>query len=1270
MELDMSDVDLPEDYLSPRSKVARMLADIDEAPTPSPSPLKQASLRNTPDDNAQSRAVTDSLTRSRGQRSSPVTVSDDGSPTRPIGRAARRMLNQGHISDDELYSATPAKTRQSRHVTPAHLATASARLTVDRSPGLFVSPARSQDSDNLLDNPLSRPSRLAELVAAKRNERLARENATKRRSASASTSPARVSSDLPDEIVEDAADSARDANLEKILSDAARPTRKASKKAMRDMERETQRLAREQALAHQMKTKKKFTNTDLFARLNFRQAANQQDTNAPSSSAPNSDGVEAEERAPREPLSTPPSSPPTPWDTQKALVERGALARMVPVREDSISSLTNMPLDDDNDEFPEAHDLMRSSQHFRATQQPAQVSPSKAHTSRMRAKLRQLKAQQEDSDEEIDIIQPMPAHLKVFDRVKPVSKRGEVRSKAIHALKHLAHLTHDTATARGKKALKPVVATTTVNAQLIATAKAQARQAQQERLAELQAKGIVVMSAEEQEKEHDQFENLLEKARQEAEDLRKQEKAARRKQGDESKILASDDESEDEDWHESGSEDEEADVENEMIDEAAEESASDEESVHDDGDDELALDGTTAPLETPAGPKATRKPRIILEDDEDDDADPSASNTVSAPQEDDPFAAFGFDAMDGPDLMSPTQAFAATMQTPTQWTQGAHAARFHSTFEQPPRPTFGQVTSQDFLDDTASQLVPASQLQEHTQAINLDWETQLPETPITEAKSANMMETPGWEPSQDAGLPSPWTAARRGNLYIPHDEEHETQSTVPVRISESPEADAPRNRGRLTRGFRIVDSDDEEIAAPVKKSKNAFNEMQQRRMQTMNATDRAAAEKEMRDMMDDQAEESEDEYAGLGGDDSNMIAHENEEDRAAIDDSNIEINERDMQKFYADRQRAADEEATSKLFKDITTGALRRRQGVGWELDEDEDELAARRRQIRQREEARKRRLLLQDDNVKGLLEGRGNSKGREAFLRTIGDDDNQDDFLETMVPAVEESQQGSQPADGALREISNNKRPLELSQADLPQAKIRRTREDEGAFSRPTSMLQVRQSLSFLLDEPHSIIEPELPQEETTFDSQYDDDDPVGKESFRDNDGGYAPDLVRIQSQEMPPPPLPTDRLPAAQRRTPAKPAVIDRLSLRRGSSSSSSTSSMGWSAWSTGTTATSKAPSLLRRATSNLSASSNTNERGVSYSNANANDRGVSIGSARTGGSKKSSLAYQSRAQERKAIGQRAEKKKEENRRKVAEIRRQQGGALVNGIKSGQWE
>ncbi|KAK3719205.1 hypothetical protein LTR37_004424 [Vermiconidia calcicola] len=1321
-----------EEPLTPRSKVARMLSDIDRdidgAPTPSP-PQNNVGRAREADTGAKS--ATSRLHPASKQTSSlhgdPEKSSEQQSDSdsddlldavrRPRGRAARRMLGAEKSSppkqlsspnllddEDELYSATPVKRRakpsSAPHSSPA----------IGQGNGLFVSPAKSsgrndESDEELPSNPFGSKDKLAELVAQKRAERLAREAEEKERQHT-------TSSDLPDGYLEDSQDRNADPEIEKIMSDASRPARKASKRALLEMERETQRMARQQALAHQMKVKKKFTTNDLFAKFNFRRPGQtdvspqhhptEGDTTA--SSAPNSDGVE---QRLKHPVSTPPSSPPTPLDRQKALVEKGALSKLIPVREDSLASLIEA---DEHEELPDMADVLRSSQ---LAKSPRVALAEETPINKKGLKLAKLGKKavvpvDNTSDDELDIVPSLPPHLRAFEKVNGAARSGRpTDSKAIHNLKHLSHI-HAMEHAIPKKGSRPSVNPKALESQLRKRAKDQARQQQLERINELRSKGIEVQSEEQREQEAEVFENLLEKARTDAVQLRDAEKAARREAGGEAAAQLSDDEEEDEDYVGSDSEDdkmEEGEDEheqekNELVDEAAEESEEDEEAdVSDEGelleqdDEEIAqpetasqdLSSQTNEDPTRSAGRKPRKSRIVMdEDDEEPDreSDTAVANVNQSQPNDDPFAAFGFGAADpGNLLLSPTQAFNATMQTPTQATQ-------EDSFDilrriAPPSlsslpPTMPDLDTQ--IDEYSNLgFVAGSQVPE-SQRVNLNWETQPPETPshaAMERGASALNETPGWEPTQDRGLPSPWSAAPKLN-------HHDTQSTVRLRVSESPApSQAVPKRGRLgRRRVPILDDSDDELATPASslrlEKRDAFREMAQRRKEALTAAEKVDVDKEMRQMMDEQAEESEDEYAGLGGDD--FVAPETDQDREMIDSSNVDVNERELAAHFAERQRVRDEEETSKLYKDLTTGVLRRKMGANtFDLDEDEDELVARRRQMRQLEEAKKRKALLKDENIATLAEGR-QSKGKDAFLKAIADDDDdgEDDVVELSEGEEHSPQatqddstqsQSQQPVSAPLRETSGNKRRLAEDETvgDRPPAKQRRTQVS--AFKRPISLMEVQESVSFLLDEPHvpAALGPtalelssdsEVENQEQEQSNASDEEDEFEKESSCLNDGGFAPNSVSMDAKSMPPP-----RMPASQRRTALKPAVVDRLSLKRASSSGTD-NALGRTAWAAGpATGGFKAPSLLRRATTNTTASAN--DRGVTTSTGMSRENS---GGMKMGGSKKSSLAYQARAEERKAIVEASAKRREENTARIAQLRRN-SSALSKGL-TGRFE
>jgi mediator of replication checkpoint protein 1 len=1182
------------------------------------------------------------------------------------------------------------------------------------------------DDEQLPTNLFRDKQRFAELVARKRAEREAREaeaaEKSERSRAESGQSPLQL---LEDDVQIVDTEEAQDATIDRIMSDATQPTRKASKKALLEIERETQRMARQQALAHQMKVKKKFTMNDLLARFDNAPAAHPSTLTVPledtsASSALNSDA--SEPQSVRSRRDTPPSSPPTPLDRQRALVERGALSKLMPARQDSLASLVQDG--EGGDELLDTTELLSSA---RKAKSPCAVAKEAAKPGLQLARLGKISAFDSDgasSDDELEIVHQGVNLHRIFDQARTRTRKQNTDSRAIHTLKHLSHIGADSnrVSRRGTKSSKPTVLPHVLEAQLRARAQEQARMQQAERVAELKARGIVILSAEDRDKEAEDLENLLDRARQDALKLRKAERSGLGTNEDgEITNVPSDDEEEDEDYDGSEVDDEvESDgQENELIDAVA---AEDEEDEDDSGDEAegsvvskddvvepaLAVASEQSDDEEPVQPiqkrqhtARQRKSRIVLDDDEDEhiSADQGTrSQTPASPVRTpaDPFAAFGFGNFNpGSSLMSPTQAFHATMQTPSQLTQQDSM----DVFRRLAPPTFSSVPpvpsalGDQTQNESQANIVAASQVP-NSQQIQLPLETLAPETPISKTKRSEPMPsivTPGWEPTQDDGLPNLWQATanlRREDTFDSIPELASTQDTVPIRIAESP---APARMTRLVRGQRrglIADESDEETEQLLEESsKNAFREMNRRRKEALTAAERMEAEAQAKNMMDEQADESDDEYAGLGGDD--YVAPETEQDHDIIDSSHIEVDEQALAAHYAERQRIEDEANANKLLKDLTTGALRRKQANMFDLDEDEADLALRRRQIRQQEEARRRRLLLQDDSIADLAQGK-HSKGKDAFLKAIADDDDDGELDDDDMPEVEDNDDQAEVAstpennpasqlDKAtepLREISGNKRRREDSTAERLPATKRRTQVS--AFRAPTSLLEIKESLSFLLEEPNALVtvpataEADSGNEDNGEDEANgsdndsgDDVDEVEAEKARQNDGGFAPDRAM-----MPPP----ARLPATQRRTAAN-AVIDRLSMKR-SASNADAPSNGPSAWASSLTSVGSlhgVPSLLRRATTNIAFSAN--ERGVTTSNGSSslsreNSSGSNAGGVKMGGSKKSSLAYQARAEERRMIVEAGVRQRAENTKRIAEMRRSAGGVLQGRGFGGSFE
>ena len=268
----------------------------------------------------------------------------------------------------------------------------------------------------------------------------------------------------------------------------------------------------------------------------------------------------------------------------------------------------------------------------------------------------------------------------------------------------------------------------------------------------------------------------------------------------------------------------------------------------------------------------------------------------------------------------------------------------------------------------------------------------------------------------------------------------------------------------------------------------------------------------------------------------------------------------------------------SKLYKDITTGALRRKRGAVDDLDlYDEEDAAARRREAKRREFARMRRELLKDEAVSKIAE----NKKKEAFLKSMEERDEADEDigdsndLEMTSDSASQSQQvrNANHVDrvSAMRAMPSQ-RPLGLSAANVinrPPPPQDVAEKLEASARKPSTVVELRKQISFLLEEPDSqksapdLVDPD--EENCTPDAYFDLDRhlrPAVEDEHQEAETGLADFVVASigddgEKSKAPfkKPQLPTwTRPPASERRT--KSNVVNRLALLRQASSCSSSS------------------------------------------------------------------------------------------------------------------
>ncbi|KAG5979100.1 hypothetical protein E4U55_005564 [Claviceps digitariae] len=1183
------------------------------------------------------------------------------------------------------------------------------------SPGLFVSsPVRpspsksigeSEDSDN--DLPALKSDRFKMLVERKRQERLAREAAEEARKAEQWAQQEKLTSEM-DQLASDDGDDGGITDDEggRRLTQGVRPTRKASRKAIEEMNRETQRMARNMQLAHEAKTKKKISKQSLFQRFNYKPAGHVEPEPEPrthSSSRPTTPHSDVEMNA--NDAATPPSSPPALMEISSRIAATTDTVVPTALSTESVRDCAAQLCKGNKPGSPRA-----------TADEPGQpqqdLSPDQKQkqnqTRRVRVRLPVLPINSVtlDSDDELQITTTTKNKLDVlFDSI-PSKTTSE--SHSIHALRALAQVKSP-----GKERLrKPDQSRMTpgeLQAHLHFKARQQAKMERERRLELLRGQGIVVQTAAEREKQEQEVEDLVAKARQEAHKIRETEKdEARRlrKMNGEADPLAWDD-SEDEEYQDAADEDADADAAeldvsgseddemedaedeleqddhaagNALFDDEADSAASEREhgEAQEDEDEDEEMAARPAPRQ-----RRARMITTVLSDDEGGvDVTPkpnklatqvtpagarvgslSAPNSVlrSAKKTFIP----GFPVR-GPAGLGLTQIFAGTMDASqtSDFAGNDPTQSMMPDFEHFPDSNFS-ATADEPMEEIIIDSQPRQDSLTATQAVQFNLsQSQMHGlgSLINDGMQTQMSE--GIELSQDMGLQQ-HTPLRERYIEPPF-------STIETLMAEKQDdeqdmtiQDSPLVRkGRLYRRMNLSTtagpSEEEEASVPSTKV-DAFKALQgaaaakkmQSRKKPPTANDFDRKKSKAKDMVEEQAEESEDEYAGVGGADGEDSDNESQgsvEDM--IDDAaGNDVDGRKLAAFYADRERARDEQQVEKLFKDITKGMLRRKRGADFDLSDSDSDGEARKR-MKRRQFAKMQKALFADERVKKIAEDPGN----QAFLRSIedhGSDLDEMDLLDgldspSQAQADADTQQ-SQDNDKDRTEQDGNtiipnsqfthvNKPLgELVSENRPPAHLRRTKNGR----KPSNIGQVRETLSSLLEEPHGSV---IPATEAGSDSEEEESRSTNKEN-------------------LPPPPR---RLPAHLHSAPT--TIINRIGLKRqcSSSSSSSSSSSTRMAFTTAATSSSfKVPALLRRATTNSSLGNTSSGSSAAIAAGSTSTSTASgFGEAakiKKGAGKKSGIGGFAREKETRVLLRESERRREERKVRGAEKRIGMVGGLL---------
>ncbi|KAG9252106.1 MRC1-like domain-containing protein [Emericellopsis atlantica] len=1170
------------DPLTPRTKIRNLLAAMGsksdnqdatyEAQSPSKQPTATASESSAESD---SDANSDEEIRPRGRlaarmqaaavkvsKESPIgspsqaKTSSRGSPPKDLDQ----VDDDNHSDEDlpvlprRLYRKMPRESTPEPAATEGHVRS--------NSPGLFVSspaqpsPAKSAQLDSDEELPATKSDRFKALVERKRAEARAREAADEARKAERRAMQEKLASEISQLESDDGSGSGglTDDEGGRRLTQENRTSRKASKKAIEDINRETQRMQRSMQLAQEAKTRKKISKSSFLERFNIKPTAAPEPKVSSSSrpGSPEGDDVDMENDG------TPPSSPP-PADAPK---DKAPVETLVP---------------SDDEDLPDLASVIASQDKGKGKAMATSEVTEPTKKKQIRVKLPMSLGQNMvmlDSDDELEIVRPEK------DTTATLASNVVPKNQVPGPLQIIQALSRPKSPQRGnvRKGQPKGMTAGQLQVYLAGKAREQARKARERRMDMLKAQGVVIQTAEEREREMQEVEDIVAKARAEAEQIMRQEREEAKKERkadgnhdplawDESDDELYEDDAEDADAElsamelsgsdgedeEEEEEDEEEETEGALIDSAAQQGESEDEEL--DADEPVE-----AVTEAPSNVRRrARKQTTILSDDEDDvqttprpksmtqvtptipsTATPNAPNSVlrSAKKSFIPGL-----PVKGPAGLGLTQMFAGTMDDDSQVppSQDGPTQSMMPDFDTFPDSNFSATIEACTAENTVEPATQREDTQAYTQGISLNlagFDSAMQDVPGTQL--SEMI-----EPSQDVGMRHHTPIKQRF-----FDAPHSTVDTVVPDREESAQQDSPLvRRGRLRRKMDATAPEEDELVptavAATPAEGTAFTALKDAALQDKK---RRAAEEfdrkksKAKEMIDENAEESEDEYQGLGGYDGE---DSDDESTASVKDmlddaAGNNTGEREIAAFHADRERANDEQQVEQLFKDVTRGMLRRKRGADYDLSDSDDGGEARRK-MKRRQFAKMQKALFADERVKKMAENPGN----KAFLKTIEDRDSDDEmdligFVEE--PAEEDSQSQSQEAAKVV--VPDSQPPASLAHAtqqDGASTHPRRTKHGRKA----AHIGDVRQTLSSLIDDGRegSVV----PATD------------VGSDSDDESRGNKENQNPRRSS------------------------GIVDRISLKRDSSSASSTSGSRLAFGASSSSSSFKVPALLRRATTN---------------------------------------------------------------------------------------
>jgi mediator of replication checkpoint protein 1 len=577
----------------------------------------------------------------------------------------------------------------------------------------------------------------------------------------------------------------------------------------------------------------------------------------------------------------------------------------------------------------EQAEALRKSKKAVFTQPPIRVRPPK--------KITQVQSYGSDSDDLLEIIPRKESRRSMLDVFEKLPKKNPNDERPLQTLRALANLTSPS---KLKDKARASMGPAELQRNLQRRARQQAAKERAEKIQSLKDRGIIIQTTEERHRDQADVEDLLEKARQEAVELTKKEKAAVQKEHREDGMLVMDTSDEDEDYKdEEGDEDsQKADdeevaelqlsgSEDEADDEALDVEGTDDEEEEDETEGAGNLGGLIAneasedsneeedederahateedeiedQLPVIQKKRRTRVSHVVVDDDiedEDDEIEPTATDPVKKPI----VPKFpGFDQAP----LGLTQIFEATMAE-TQ-AEDDSATQGMSLLSQMPDPVFPEIEREPEI------MVPDSQEQagdDGGMKSDIHPSPNQPQNSQDQAPPSPTQFSQIPDPTQDGGFE---TSSLIGDRFV--SVPPSTVDTVLIPAEHDPEPMVLKKRGRLRRRTEAIqvlsdaatESDVEsEDGEQVENrtytiTENAFDFMKKARKEAQVVEDFNKKKSEAKGMVEEQAQESEDEYAGLGGaSDEDSNAEEDEEDRKMIDKGEVNVDERKLAALYA-----------------------------------------------------------------------------------------------------------------------------------------------------------------------------------------------------------------------------------------------------------------------------------------------------------------------------------------------------------------------------------